>query len=527
MATDRRQAIKKTVQAFHKVGSGSSLSHFILQTAIAADECPVWWSLRRDDYLSKFWPTEPFLAGAIYAVSTRNASFRWELTGNYDTIWRYQRMLNEADFGGGWQTFIMKVTNDLLTADNGAFIEVIRPARALTKEGVSYDAIKAIHPDTGEIQWIPFDRHSGKELYNLAQGADFKVIDSPGDFPVGISHLDSHRCTRTGDPLYPVLYTNLDGKVHKLTHWQVITLEDMPSPRKEMNSVGHCSVTRCLRLAQTLRDVGIYKHEKVSGRFARAIHITNADAIQLQDAIDIASASADSKGLTRYSQPVILSTVNPNSRPDVATINLASLPDDYSEEEMMRWYIAGLANALGVDYGFLAPLPGNKMGTSGQAETQAEQARGKSSRLFTEMLQNKFNYGGLFPRTVEFKFARSDPGEESARDRGQALRARTRSVMIKSGEIPPALARQISADQGDLDPKYLEMLGEADRTPMITIGNSDVKVPKTFTSKLDVDKLTNPWDSQNDAQSINEGGDGGTPGKINSNAKPDEEEDGN
>ena len=102
MATDRRQAIKKTVQAFHKVGSGSSLSHFILQTATSADECPAWWSLRRDDYLSKFWPTEPFLAGAIYDVQARNASFRWELTGNYETIWRYQRMLNEADFGGGW-----------------------------------------------------------------------------------------------------------------------------------------------------------------------------------------------------------------------------------------------------------------------------------------------------------------------------------------------------------------------------------------------------------------------------------------
>jgi len=351
------------------------------------------------------------------------------------------------------------------------------------------------------------------------------LVDSPRDFPVGIAHLDSHRCTRTGDPDYPILYTNLDGKIHKLTPWQVLTLEDMPSSRQEMNGVGYCAVTRCLRLAQTLRDVGIYKHEKVSGRFARAIHITNADAIQLQDAIDIASASADSQGLTRYSQPVILSTVNPNSKPDVATINLASLPDDYSEEEMMRWYIAGVANALGVDYGFLAPLPGNRMGTAGQAETQAEQARGKSSRLFTETLQNKFNYGGLFPRTVEFKFAHSDPGEESERDRGMAVRARTLSIWIKSGIVPEPIARQIACDQGDLDPKYLEMLGEIDRTPMRTIGNSDIKIPTTFTSKLDIDKLRNPWVSQNDAQSLNEGGDGGTPGKVDKVTKPDTEDD--
>ncbi len=886
-APSRRQAIKKTVQAFHDVGAGPTLSRIILQAATAADEAPSWWSQRRDDYLSKFWPTEPFLAGAIYAVSTRNASFRWELHGTEKNVWRYQALLNEADFGGGWQAFIMKITNDLLTAGNGAFVEIIRPARARTRKGI-YDAVKAVHPKTGDMQWVPYDRHSGKLMWRTT---NFKLIDSPRDLPVGIAHLDAHRClgrdsrilmadgssksilsivrerddglvlamdangklvprriigwhesplsdrywlhigllnaghtfgrherlwltndhevmtssgwkradclsvgdkvvtpradfslcqkqflagtllgdgglawtsengfvkvaltqgkkqiewlqlkratlsnlgwcpirwgtnychsyfaqseshvtpalnswrdkwypcrtdrsvglkrvpkslveqlfspmllatwylddgnlqkrakwgrpavrlytngfakddvewlasllrkhgydthvysmkgkyalqyylhltpdasekffatvaayipscmryklpdgysdfntelwesidktklfvdtvdsietgnngdqvatfcidvegdhnfvaanmvvhncTRTGDPNYPVLYTDIEGNLHKLAYYQVITLEDMPSPRKEMHGVGHSSVDRCLRLAQILRDMSIYKHEKVSGRFARAIYITNADALQMEDAIKEANASADSKGLIRYSQPVILNTVNPTTKPEVAVIPLASLPESFSEDETMRWYIAGVANALGVDYGFLAPLPGNKMGTADQAETQAEQARGKSSRLFMETLQNKFNYAGLFPRTVQFKFAYTDPGEESQRDRGMALRARTVSILIEKEVIPPPIARQLLADWGDLDPKYLAMLGEIDLTPMITIGNSDVKIPQTFTSKLDVSKLVNPWPSQSSG-SLNTGGDGGTPGKINVRTSPEEDD---
>jgi len=512
---DRNQSLKRTVQEFPDVAGGPSLPSIILQAAVAADEAPAWWSHRRDVYLSKFWPTEPFLAGAIYAVSTRNASFRYELHGPEKDIWRSQDMLNQANFGEGWQPFIMKLTNDILCSDNAGFIEVIRPAKARTSK-CTYDAIKSIDPDTGKMSWFPYDRHSGKIKYSL----DFKMSDSPLDLPVGIAHLDSHKCTRTGDPDYPVLYTDLKGNIHKLAYYQVITIEDMPSPRQEMHNVGYSSITRCLRLAQILRDMNIYKHEKVSGRFARAVHITNADALQLQDAINKSNAAADSAGLTRYSQPIILNTVNPTTKPEVATLALASLPDSFSEEETMRWYIAGVANALGVDYGFLAPLPGNKLGTSDQAETQAQQARGKSSRLFMETLQNKFNYAGLFPRTVSFRFADADPWEESERDRALALRARSLSILVKAGIIPEAIARQMSADWGDLDPKYLEMLGEADLTPMQTIGNSDVKIPVQFTPKVDLAQFQS-FKPAPSANSLNEGnGLGSNPGKTAKRTEP-------
>ena len=108
----------------------------------------------------------------------------------------------------------------------------------------------------------------------------------------------------------------------------------------------------------------------------------------------------------------------------------------------MRWYIAGVANALGVDYGFLAPLPGNKLGTSTQAETQERQSRGKSSRLFMEALTYKFNWAGILPKTTTFKFTASDPEEESERDRAFARRARGRATGRLRYRIRAAARRQ-------------------------------------------------------------------------------------
>ena len=366
------------------------------------------------------------------------------------------------------------------TQGNGGFFEVIRPAKArMTKSDDIHDAI-CMPNSYGDPTWIPFDSKSGEVYRDAIIDIDFKITDFPLDLPIGLAHLDSQRCTRTGNPQYPVIYTDSHGVQHKLNWYQVVTIEEMPSPREDMLGVQHSAVDRALRLSQILRDMLVYKQEKISGRFARAVHITNADAQLLQDAIDQANTNADDRALTRYMQPIILSTVDPEARPEVATIPLANLPDGFNEEDTMRWYVAGLANAFGVDYGFLAPLPGNKLGTSTQAETQERQARGKSSRFFMQLITHKFNYSGILPRTVEFKFAVADPWEESEQDSALARRARSYQTFIQSGLLPIEIVRQIAADHGDIDPKYLEAIGEVDMTPIVTVSGTDVR---TFTRR--------------------------------------------
>lgn len=434
----------------------------ILPIAIAADECPRWWSAYRDNYLRRFWNSEPFLAGAIYSIATRNAAFRYELTGPDRQVKRIQEMLSQADLGAGWQSLIMKVSIDLLTQDNGAFIELIRPARARTRKG--WVDVARFRRGRGDLCWMAPDGHVV---------ADKAVTDLPTDNVIGLAHLDAARCTRTGDPDFPVTYLDIAGMQHKLAWWQVLTLEDMPSPAEEANGVGYSAVSRVLRLGQILRDVQIYRSEKVSGRFTRRVYLTNIDPQAVQDAITQAEEHADNLALSRYMQPIIAATLDPNASPAVQSIDLAALPDGFDEEAAMRWYIAGLSMGLGVDYGFLAPLPGSNLGSATQSETQARSARGKSSLMFMKLLEHKFNFGGVMSSSVQFEFQETDAEERSVEDQGAKLRADTRFVRIQSGEITPLVARQIAVDEGDLKEEYLAVMGEEDVTPETTVEDTE------------------------------------------------------
>ena len=450
----------------------------ILQIASVADEAPTWPSTERDKYLDRFWPKEPFLAGAIFSVAARNASHRWELTGPAEQVEWAQQLLVQANFGQGWQDFVMKVTLDLLTQDCGAAIEIIRPARARMPDGHWFDAIKLPDEMTGDYTWYAYSRENGQ--VGPQHELNFQVVDSPLDLPIGIAHLDIQRVERTGNPAFPAIYTDVKGKQHLMSAHQVVLLSEMPSPREARLGWGYSAVTRALRLAQVIRDMEIYKHEKISGRFARAIHLTNIDAGVIQDAVDQAEDNADNIGLIRYSQPIVAATLDPNARPGLETIELATMPDGFDEESSLRWYVAGLALDLGVDYGFLAPLPGNRLGTGTQAEAAERQAKGKSSRLFINQMEYTLNWCGVLPRNVTFKFAVPDPYEESERDRAYARRARARSTQVSSGEITAQVAAQLAADRGDLDPQYLEMMGLADLTPIITASGSDVVHARHF-----------------------------------------------
>jgi hypothetical protein len=483
-------AISETVRQFD-VRSIPRIA--LLNIASVADEAPAWPSLSRDQYLDRFWPNEPFLAGAIFSVASRNAAFRWELTGPRRQVQWAQKLLSQVEFGKGWQTFIMKISQDLLTQGNGAWIEIIRPARARMKSGVWYDAIKTVHPETHQMEWFAYDRHRGEVGFQSDHG--FKVADSPLDLPIGLAHIDTQRVERTGDPAVPGIYTDIWRKRHPLAMHQVVPLSEMPSPREEYFGQQRCAVDRALRVSQIIRDMQIYKHEKISGRFARAIHLTNIDADVIEDAVKQANENNDNSGLIRYTQPIIAATLDPNARASTETIELASLPDGFDEESTLRWYVAALALDLGVDYGFLAPLPGNKLGTGTQAETADRQARGKSSRLFINLIEHAINWQGILPCETTFRFNTPDPFEESERDRAFARRARSLSILIKAGVITPEIAAQIASDDGDLSPQYLAQLGIADLTPIITVSANDtVCETRTFTPRV-VPQVTEPVDA--------------------------------
>lgn len=386
---------------------------YVLWVAGIADSMPIWGTTPagRDRLLRNFWHTEPILAGAVFTMAARYAAFEWDLDGPERMVDLYGFMLHAAQQGRGWNKLMMPVAIDYLTQDNGAFIEIIR--------------------------------------------AD----DSPTAPVITLNHLDAARCTRTGRLDIPVIYWDRWGTYHNLKWYQVIDITEMPSPVENMRGMQYCAVSRLLRAAQSMRDISVHKHEKLSGRFTKTVHLVGGVQTQtITDAILKHQAQADDQGLTRYVQPAVIGSLDPTATVSHAQIDLAALPENYNEMDALREYITILALAFGSDYQEFAPLMTRSGGSSGggaAAETAHLKARGKGPSLFMQNFEYAFNYHGVFPKNVVFKFSGQDTGVDLDRTKLSMLRAEERAMRIKSGEISPEVARKMAVDSEDLDPKYL------------------------------------------------------------------------
>lgn len=316
----------------------------------------------RDRYLGNFWKTEPTLAGAVYSMCAKMAALDFKLEGPRSHVQKYKRILLAADLGvgNGWVNFIMKVTQDLLTQDNGSFIELLRAPGASANTAVR-----------------------------------------------GIAHIDAQKCERTGNPYQPVVY---HGKKDRKYWWyEVLPLVDQPSPREQHKGMGLCAVSRVLLAAQTLRSIGLYKRQKLAGKRTPGIlFVQGVRRVDVQDAIDEALQEQLSEGLSVYTKPLVVTTMDTGVPLDAKLVELAGLPDGYSEDTTMKWYIANLALGFGTDYTEFAPLPGGNLGSATQATEMSARARGKGPGVLLQQLEMGVNYW-ILPEDTEFQFASTDP----------------------------------------------------------------------------------------------------------------------
>lgn len=408
---------KKSVVDFPDAKENATPRSFLLlQVASAADDFVAWGQdvKGRDKQLREFFPTEPFLASAVYSTSIRNASFAWDVVPAdptapkpRNTILAVNRLLRASDRGNGWSSLITKTSIDLYTQDNGAFWEIIRSR------------------------------------------------NSPTAPVLNIAHLDSQRCYRTGDPTVPVVYEDRWGRLHPLNWYQVVTIEEFPSPVESMYGVQLCAVSRALRAVQILRDIEIFKHEKVSGRFARAIDfVSGVTNTELEDAKRLASESANNMALARYSEPIMLTGIDPTNPVTHVRVDLASLPDGFDEETTHKWYLAILAMAFGVDYQEFAPLPGGSLGSGQQSEILHLKTRGKGPATVMTLFEHIINDNRLIPATVRLQYKLHDARAAEEQANARFLRGKDRALRVQSGELDLKAAIEMAFVDGDL-PEYL------------------------------------------------------------------------
>jgi hypothetical protein len=385
---------------------------------------PSYWSRERDLILTGTRDFEDMWSASVYKAKTKTAALGWEVSDNKESqqrVKRVQQLLLHFD-GTRYVPGFSKVLDDFLLTDNGAFVEVVR----------------------------------------ATQGAGSRIL--------GLMHLDSLRCWRTGDPQYPVLYRDWQGRDHFLRAHQVLAFVDEPSARVEHRGVGRCAASRAFRTIIKLAGVETYFREKITGERTLAIHIVNGiNNEQLKDATTTGREDSARRGFVHYRGSIVIPAMVPTADISVVTIPLAEVPDGFDVTEERRDAYLRYANCLGVPVQDIQPLSGQGLGTGTQTVILAEESEGMGLAAFRDDWKHALNEYVL-PESTTFAWNNThDLRDQRAKAETEKIRAETRAGQINSGEISTAMARQLAVDAGDLPRELVEdvttggQLGDGDK----------------------------------------------------------------
>lgn len=423
-----QQADKHSIQTtpdFGEAGQGVFIVNWLAATNATI---PPWWSPARDMRLRSFWKEVDYLSGAVYTMVSKMTAIPNRVVPRDISVKKYAEQANfltdvlhiTPGKGEGWVGEYGKGVEDLLTTDNGMFFEVI-----------------GMGDPAGPI---------------LGQ-------------PISFAHLDSYRCSRTGDPIYPVIYTDVTGKRYKLHYTRVMYASQMPSPIKEMFGVGFSAVSRCLNIAQSLLDILVFKQEKMGSRPHREIIITQGglDPADLAYAFARSEAEMNNQGLSRYSKMVIGgNSTLPEA--DAKQLELSSLPDGFDEEKSIVYGMATIALAFGVDARELFPAMSSGA-TRADALLQHLKQRGKGPGQILQLTEQLFNYK-FVPPHLKFEFDFQDDAEDRQKAEIRGFRSNARVQDMSTGTVTERVMRERMLEDGDVTRPQFELMElESGRMP--------------------------------------------------------------
>jgi hypothetical protein len=414
----RTLTVQSSVRSDEDVGSGIDILSLMNRTA---DIIPPWWSKRRDMELRSFWKTVPYVASAMYAIQSKITNMPFDVRPRDTTIYRHRiaatratdMLINNPEFGQGWDVAMGKFLEDVMGTDNGGFLEII-------------GAGDPAGPIVGA--------------------------------PVGFSHLDSRFCVRKSDPIYPVCYHDpVSSKVFKLHYSRVIYRSLMPSSRQEMYGVGFCSVSRCASIAQTLYDIVTYKQEKMGSRPPRQLIVGRGiSADEILTAFRMANTEMDNQQLSRFSKTVAIGSRANNPELNIDLIDLASVPDGFNEETSTVLGIYAIALAFGVDAREFWPATASGA-TKADAAVQHMKARGKGLGHLLNIIERSFMQK-LLPPYLEFRFDAQDDEQDLVRADISNRRSQARMKDLQTKSITTRVARLRMLDDGEISQEDFDLM---------------------------------------------------------------------
>jgi hypothetical protein len=398
----------------------------------AYTDLPQYWSPRRDWVLANTPHKEDMWAAAVTIACTKFASHGYTIKDSKDSGRRVNasmELMKRANGGEGWVLFAMKVMRDLLTTDNGVFIRIKR-------EGETTEKIR--------VKSI-----AGAEPGGFAAAA--VTLAKPGAKIDGLYHLDSLRCIRTGNLAYPLRYMAVDG-TQQIMRWdQVLLYADQPSPRAELFGVGSCAAGRCYKTIAAVAAMTQLMYENLTGGGAnKLVFLQGINDPTLQAILKSGQADAQSRGLVYY-LGTILGAIPSDTPISSVEIRLKELLTSFDPKQVQDNAYLIYANNIGVPVQSIQPLSGQGLGTGTQTVILEDASKGQGALpAFLKWWEQTVS-DRVLPATTELSFNdENDMRDQKQRAEVQKLRADTRAAQIASGEISPAMARQLAVDSEDL-----------------------------------------------------------------------------
>lgn len=394
-------------------------------TGVLPVDLPMPWSRQRDLVLITTVLHETMWAAAVQKAIAKMITLGFTVQDQSKSERRTaiaQNRLLHANDGRGWSSFLWQHLSDYLLTDNGSFVELV-----------------------------------------------YRTSDVRSQF-LGFMHLDSLRCTRTGDSEIPVVYEDLRGRVHELRAHQVLTFVDMESGRAEARGTGMCAASRAYSTIHKMAGLERYVDEKITGTDQKEIHIVNGiSAEQVKQGLRTADEGNRNKGLIFYKGVAIIAATKMDAKVDGYRIPIAEVPDGFSAKEERDNAYLKYANCIGLPLTDVQPLSGQGLGTGKQSEIVDDQEDKLGLAAWGEQWKHKANVA-IMPSTTVFSWSdRSDARKQRIAADVAKLRADTRSIQIQSGEITPQQALQLAADAGDIPDSFLVQ----DETPNDQLSDSE------------------------------------------------------
>lgn len=410
IAQTAQDSFQQRSESTEQVGSSTPV---IGRLSLSNDIIAPWWSYARDRQLKAFWMNNEFLAGPMYNMVAKMQAIPFSIIPDDFADPEKVALANEytehlydaPEYGVGWDSWFGMWVQNLLGQDNGAFSEI-----------------------------------TGKG------SPEGPIIGMPGT----VEMLDTNQCHRTSNPEYPVIYYDNDGRRYRLHYTRVMYDSQLPSTDIWMNKVGLCAISRAVNPGQNLLDISIYKQEKLGSRPNRAIGITQGglDPVDVRNAMEMANLEMTTKGLRRYSQLIVLGSAT-LAEADMKLMDIASLPDGFSEQDSIVIGMAIIALAFGVDARELFPAMGVGA-TRADALLQHIKQRGKGPGQILQSVERLFSRKFL-PPFLRMEFDYQDDVQDRQEAEIEKIRAERRQRDLGTGVTDMRTERERMLAWGEID----------------------------------------------------------------------------